>query len=240
MLELPGEKQHTNQLWTEKYRPNSLDEVVGQEQIVKILKAYEHKPIPQIPPMLFWGSYGLGKTAIARAFLPDLPMFHDNAAKDRGIDYAKHIDKLLHSRSTIFQFMHSVNVDKALRTDGIKIIIDEAEQITNEAQIMLRDSFERGGFSAVVIMITNDLKKINEGLKERFPLKLEFKPVEPERMRNLAKRITEAENVNISNQDLENILRASAGIPRRLIQHLNVYADTGVLPEEQKPLNKYE
>lgn len=240
MIELPGENHTTNQLWTEKYRISSLDEFVGQEQIVKILKSYEQKPIPQIPPMLFYGSYGLGKTAMARAFMPDLPMFHDNSAKDRGVQYAKHIDKMLHSRMTIFQFLSSPNEEKPRRTDGIKIIIDEAEQIINEAQIMLRDSVERGGYSAVVIMITNDLKKINEGLKERFPLKLEFKSVEPEKMRNLARRIIEAENVNISSQDLEKIVKVSTGIPRRLIQHLNLYADTGTLPEERESLNDYK
>ena len=238
--ELPGERQPNKKIWTEKYRPKTLDEIIGQENIVKILKSYSQKPVAEIPPMLFYGSYGLGKTTAARAFIPDLPMFHDNSAKDRGIQYARLIDYYLYNL-TLFPYMHnSDSQSKPSRTDGIKIIIDEAEQITPEAQVVLRDGMERGGKWAVIIMITNNMNKINEGLKERFPLKLEFKLVPDEKMRVLAKKIIQAENVYISSEDLEKVIRMATGIPRRLVQNLNIYADTGVLPEEQESMNNYD
>lgn len=242
-------KHDSKHIWTEKYRPKTLDEIVGQEYIVKILKKYEHKPVYEIPPMLFYGSYGLGKTAMSRAFKPKLLTIPFNSAKDRGIEWAREIDWDLSINIPLgkrafgmISYTDGTPVYDDEELQGFKYIIDEAEQITKEAQIMLRDGFERKGKYHLIILITNDINKIDEGLRERFPLKLQFKPLKIEDMMILARRIIQSENLIISNEDLEKIIKISSGIPRRLIQHLNVYSDTGVLPElsyETDTLNDY-
>ena len=79
------------EIWVEKYRPKSLDEIVGQEEIVERLKAYRESK--NLPHLLFAGPAGTGKTTSAMALARDL--FGEdwrqnyselNASDERGID----------------------------------------------------------------------------------------------------------------------------------------------------------
>ena len=159
--------------------------------------------------------------------------------KNRGIDFAKYIDQKLLSPVLLEQFIHLNNHKPHKgKWEGIKFIIDEAEQITPTAQIMIRDSMERGGFAAKVIMITNDLRKIDEGLRKRF-IELEFTPIKEQSMRKLAERIIQTEQLDIPDDDLTSIIKASVGIPRDFIKNLNIYAITRILPKQQNSLNEY-
>ena len=56
--------------WTEKYRPNTLDDVIGQELVVNRLKAFVASG--NFPNMIFAGTAGIGKTTCAIAFANDL------------------------------------------------------------------------------------------------------------------------------------------------------------------------
>src|SRR5439155_1536563 len=58
------------ELWVEKYRPKSLDEVVGQEEIVERLQAYAKTG--NLPHLLFAGPAGTGKTTCAIALARDM------------------------------------------------------------------------------------------------------------------------------------------------------------------------
>lgn len=58
------------EIWVEKYRPKTLDEIVGQEEVVKRLKNYVKQK--NIPHLLFAGPPGTGKTATAIALTRDL------------------------------------------------------------------------------------------------------------------------------------------------------------------------
>jgi len=64
------------EIWTEKYRPKKLDEVVGQEDIVKRLKGFVEKN--SIPNLLFAGIAGTGKTSAAHALVLELFGNKDN------------------------------------------------------------------------------------------------------------------------------------------------------------------
>src|SRR5213594_2902795 len=79
------------ELWVEKYRPKSLDEVVGQEEIVERLKAYAKTG--NLPHLLFAGPAGTGKTTCAIALARDMfgedwrqNYFELNSSDERGID----------------------------------------------------------------------------------------------------------------------------------------------------------
>src|SRR2546422_650377 len=79
------------ELWVEKYRPKSLDEVVGQEEIVERLKAYAKTG--NLPHLLFAGPAGTGKTTSAIALARDMfgedwrqNYFELNSSDERGIE----------------------------------------------------------------------------------------------------------------------------------------------------------
>src|SRR3989475_10116782 len=78
-------------LWTEKYRPKTLDEIVDQEEIVSRLKEFGKRGA--MPHCLFAGPPGTGKTTAALCLAHDLfgERFHDvflelNASDERGLD----------------------------------------------------------------------------------------------------------------------------------------------------------
>src|SRR5437762_13740593 len=62
------------EIWVEKYRPKTLDEVVGQDEIVERLKAYAKEG--NLPHLLFAGPAGTGKATSAMALARD--MFGDS------------------------------------------------------------------------------------------------------------------------------------------------------------------
>ena len=58
------------EIWVEKYRPKTLDEVVGQDEVIQRLKGYVARK--NLPHLLFAGPPGTGKTATAIALTRDL------------------------------------------------------------------------------------------------------------------------------------------------------------------------
>ena len=82
------------EIWTEKYRPKKLDEVIGQVEITDRLKAYVKTG--NLPHLLFAGPAGTGKTtsaiALARELYGDVwrQNFHElNASDERGIQIVR-------------------------------------------------------------------------------------------------------------------------------------------------------
>jgi replication factor C small subunit len=125
-----------NEIWTERYRPKDLDEVVGQKHAAERLKAYVTSG--NMPHLLLAGPAGTGKTTCALALARGL--FGDewkgnfielNASDERGIDVV---------RGKIKDFARTAPLGKA----EFKIIfMDEADALTNDAQAALRRTMEK-------------------------------------------------------------------------------------------------
>lgn len=131
----------------EKYRPKSLDEILGQEEVVSTLKSLSKRKT--IPHLLFLGPPGCGKTSVAICFAKELfgeewrrRFVELNASDERGIDVIRG------------------KIKRLSMTAGEKIVfLDEADNLTEDAQQALRRIMETTK-STIFILAGNREDKI--------------------------------------------------------------------------------
>ncbi len=208
-------------LWAEKYRPKSLDEIVNQEEIVKRLKKFVEEK--NMPHLLFVGPPGTGKTTAAHALAHDLYgenylqyMLELNASDERGIDTI---------RTKVKEFARS-------RTPpGVPfkiVLLDEADNMTADAQQALRRLMEMYTASTRFILIANFPSKIIEPIQSRCAL-FRFTPLKKEDVIARLKWICEQEKCKYTEEGLETIYEISEGDMRRAINVLQAAAAIGTV-----------
>ena len=207
-------------VWVEKYRPSSLKEMLGQEAILPLLRSYAEKR--SMPHLMFAGPPGSGKTTAALALARDLfgadwrsSFMELNASDERGIDTV---------RTTIKQYARTAPIGDV----GFKILfLDEADNLTSEAQASLRRLMERYSGSCRFILSCNYSSRIIDPIQSRCAV-FRFRAYSPEAVRTQVKRIAAAEGKKVSPEALETILTASGGDMRRatnLLQLAGTHSD---------------
>ncbi len=194
--------------WTEKYRPKSLDEVIGQDIIVNRLKAFVKNK--NFPNMIFAGTAGIGKTTCAVAMANDL--YHGelvgafkelNASDERGIDVI---------RGDVKEFAKTISIADI----QIKIIfLDEADSLTSDAQHALRRTMERFSAQTRFILNANYASKIIEPIQSRC-IVFRFKALNEQNMRDYIKRIAKGEGLDVDDKAVEALIYVSDGDLRKL------------------------
>jgi len=147
-------------LWTEKYRPSKLSDIVGQEHFV--LDAEQWVLEKNMPNVLAYGVAGTGKTgagiALAKSMLGDSfkdNFFEVNASDDR---------RLENVRTTIKQVAQSGTIGEA----PFRImLLDEMDGMTNDAQNALKRIMERYASNIRFIITCNDRSRIIFPLQSR-------------------------------------------------------------------------
>ena len=132
----------------EKYRPRTLDEVIGQEHVINSLKQFTN----DFPHLLFVGPPGCGKTTIAHAFARErgYTVVELNASDERGIDTIRNKVKVL------------------AKSAGKRIILlDEADALTVDAQQALRRIIENAAEGVRFILTANFDYKLIDPIKSR-------------------------------------------------------------------------
>ena len=201
-----------NTIWIEKYRPATLNDVVGQREIVERLKNYVGAQ--SLPHLLFTGTAGIGKTtsavALAREFFGDdwqVNFRELNASDERGIDVV---------RNQIKQFARTAPMGKAT----FKILfLDEADALTNDAQSALRRTMENYAQTCRFILSCNYSSKIIDPIQSRCAI-YRFKPLDREAISEELQRIAKNEGLNISESAMDAIIYVVQGDMRKAINAL--------------------
>lgn len=142
-------------------RPKHWDDVVGLDAQIAVLR----KTIAEgkLKPVLLTGDYGCGKTTLSKLIAKEAqgwdssgePQITEvNAANVRGIAEMR---KIVEDSWTHPMFGGTYQV----------IILNEAQQLTKDAQQVLLDEFEKTNVPSIWVLTTTDPQKINQGIRDR-------------------------------------------------------------------------
>lgn len=210
-------------MWTEKYRPMKLDEIVNQKEIVRGITNLVKSP--DIPHMLFAGPAGVGKTTaalcIAREILGEewkKNTLELNASDERGIKMV---------RERVKEFAASVKLATDRDFDKPKIIIlDEADEMTSEAQTALRRIIEDSSKTTRFIIVCNYLSQIIEPIQSRCVV-FRFTRLPKDDVIDYLKSICEKEKVKYDEKALAQIYDSTGGDLRHSINVMQAAAGMG-------------
>ena len=203
-------------IWTEKYRPNKFDNMVGQQEIIKRVRSLVQAL--NIPHLLFAGPAGTGKSTLALIVVKELfgekwreNYLELNASDERGIDVV---------RQKVKDFART----KAIENIPFKVIfLDEADALTKEAQQALRRTMENYSGTCRFVLSCNYSSRIIEPIQSRCVV-FRFKLLEKKDISKVIKHITETEKLNITDDAFESLYEASEGDCRRAINLMQATA----------------
>jgi len=219
-------KNFSNLMWVEKYRPEKLDEVIDQKEIIRGLKNLIKNP-EEIPHLLFAGPAGVGKTTtalcVARGLLGEewlRDTLELNASDERGI-------KMVRERVKEFAAVMKLTTSNKEDNRPFRIIIlDEADEMTSEAQTALRRIIEDSSRTTRFIIICNYLSQIIEPIQSRCVV-FRFTRLANEDIVDHLKSICQKEGVKYDDKALAQIYEATSGDLRHSINILQASAGMG-------------
>lgn len=212
--------------WIEKYRPATLDDVSGHQDILATINKFVDSN--RLPHLLLYGPPGTGKTstilALARRIYGAANMrqmvLELNASDDRGIDVVREQIKTFASTKQIFSMGGASTRAKCNATAGFKLIIlDEADAMTNTAQMALRRTMEKYTANTRFCIIANYAHKLSPALLSRCT-RFRFSPLREGDIRVLVDKVVEEEHVRIGGEAVDALVKLSKGDMRRALNVL--------------------
>ena len=179
----------------------------------------------RLPHLLLYGPPGTGKTSTILALARRIYGIENmrqlvlelNAWDDRGIDVVREQIKTFASTKQIFSLSGS---SAKSGIAGFKLIIlDEADAMTNTAQMALRRIMEKYTTNTRFCIIANYSHKLSPALLSRCT-RFRFSPLKERDIRVLVDKVIEEENVNILPEATDSLVRLSKGDMRRALNVL--------------------
>jgi DNA polymerase III delta prime subunit len=216
-------------LWTEKYRPKTIEDCILPERLKLPFQEYVNQR--NIPNLLLAGGAGVGKTTVAKALCNEVGCDYIviNGSDESGIDTF---------RTKIKNYASSMSL-----TGGRKvIIIDEADYLNpNSTQPALRNAIEEFASNCSFIFTCNYKNRIIEPLHSRCAV-IEFSLKNGEKAKMASaffKRIQsvlQSESVDYDDKVIAELIKKHFPDFRRIINELQRYSqfgkiDTGVLAQ---------
>uniref|UniRef100_A0A3B4CVM7 AAA+ ATPase domain-containing protein n=1 Tax=Pygocentrus nattereri TaxID=42514 RepID=A0A3B4CVM7_PYGNA len=205
--------QTRNLPWVEKYRPQTLDDLISHQDILSTIQKFISED--RLPHLLFYGPPGTGKTSTILACAKQLykdkefnsMVLELNASDDRGIDVV---------RGPILSFASTRTIFKK----GFKLVIlDEADAMTQDAQNALRRVIEKFTENTRFCLICNYLSKIIPALQSRCT-RFRFGPLSQNQMIPRLEHVIQQESINITPDGMKAIVTLSSGDMRRSLNIL--------------------
>jgi replication factor C small subunit len=207
------------EMWAEKYRPKSLNKIINQKEIVDRLQSFVKAK--NVPHCIFAGPPGTGKTTAALCLARDLygkgyreHLMELNASDERGIKIVRETVKTFARTRSIGEIPFKI------------LILDEADNMTSDAQQALRRTMERFTETCRFIMIANYSGKIIEPLQSRCA-PFRFSYMSKEDQDRYLRNIIEKEDIKILDEGYAAIFEVSEGDLRKATNTLQAAASMG-------------
>lgn len=211
-------------MWTEKYRPKTLSEMVGQTEIIGSIESLLKNP-SEMPHLLFSGPAGVGKTTaalcIARQVLGDHlkdNLLELNASDERGIGMVREKVKKFSNYAAFADVPFKI------------IILDEADEMTSDAQTALRRTIEDASRICRFIFVANNISKIIDPIQSRCAV-FKFTSVPDSKVIARLKKIAKDEKAKADEKGLQAVYEQAEGDLRHSINILQTTASQGEVTE---------
>ena len=216
-------------LWVEKYRPKTIEDCILPENIKKTFTDFLDKG--EVPNLLLSGPAGCGKTTVAKALCTQLGV---DVYVINGSDEGRFLDTV---RNTAKNFASTVSLSSEAKHKVI--IIDEADNTTNDVQLLLRAFTEEFSGNCRFIFTCNYKNKIIEPLHSRcacidFSTNSKNKPQLAAQFFKRIQQILDTEGVKFDNKVLVELINKHFPDWRRVLNELQRYSvggqiDSGIL-----------
>ena len=220
----------TRNIFISKYRPNTLDDVVGQDKIVESLKRFRDNK--SMPHMIFEGGPGIGKTTCAMSLMKDLygsdwkgNTLRINASDESGVD---------NIRKKVKTFCKTVPIG----VDFKIVFLDEVDYISAQSQAVLRRVMEDFSKRTRFILSCNYSYKLIDPIKDRCAV-FKFAPLSEENIYNVIDGIDE---VDMDDDSKHLIASKSNGSMRKalnIVEIISIGRDKITIDMIEDDLNRF-